>query len=229
MMHRMRIGFSRENAIRYVSHLDMIRLWERALRRADVPLAYSQGFAPHPHLVFALPLSVGMTSEAELLDVYLNDALNPQMFRNRVETQLPEGLGLLQAEETPILLPPLPSQVRSVEYQVTARGEKPLDGIDQRVTDLLAAGSLPVRRAREGKIDRFDCRPLVQGLWLISTGPGECTLGMKLQIHQQKAVRPGEILEVLGLSECSLLIHRTRINLEQEAEAESVAPISPTS
>ena len=69
-MQRIRIKFNRGEEIKFISHLDITRLWERALRRAGVPLAYSQGFSPHPQLSFAVPLAVGMTSEAELLDIF---------------------------------------------------------------------------------------------------------------------------------------------------------------
>ncbi|UCG84296.1 MAG: DUF2344 domain-containing protein, partial [Dehalococcoidia bacterium] len=70
-MQRLRVTFSRSDSLKFISHLDMMRLWQRALRRADIPLAYSQGFSPHPRLSLAAPLAIGVTSSAELMDVFL--------------------------------------------------------------------------------------------------------------------------------------------------------------
>jgi len=68
-MQRLRIKFSRGEEIKYISHLDLMRCWERALKRADVPLMYSEGFSPHPRISLAAPLALGVTSEAELMDI----------------------------------------------------------------------------------------------------------------------------------------------------------------
>ena len=70
-MQRLRIRFSRGEELKFISHLDIIRLWERALRRARIGLAYSEGFSPHPRISLAAPLSLGITSDAELMDVVL--------------------------------------------------------------------------------------------------------------------------------------------------------------
>ena len=66
-MHRLRLKFSRGEKLKYLSHLDLMRLWERALRRAGLPAAYSEGFSPHPRISLASPLAVGVTSRAELM------------------------------------------------------------------------------------------------------------------------------------------------------------------
>ena len=70
-MQRLRVTFSRGEELKYLSHLDVMRLWERALRRADLPLAYSQGFSPHAKISIAAPLPLGVTGERELMDIVL--------------------------------------------------------------------------------------------------------------------------------------------------------------
>ncbi|MCL4464985.1 MAG: TIGR03936 family radical SAM-associated protein, partial [Chloroflexi bacterium] len=77
-VQRLRVSFSRGEAAKYVSHLDLARLWERALRRARLPVAYSAGFTPHARLAFAAPLAVGITASAELVDVYLSELVPPR-------------------------------------------------------------------------------------------------------------------------------------------------------
>ena len=74
-MQRLRIKFRRGAEVKYISHLDIMRLWQRALNRAGIALAYSEGFHPHPKISLAVPLAVGVTSEAELMDIILTLSL----------------------------------------------------------------------------------------------------------------------------------------------------------
>src|SRR4030042_1136628 len=84
-MQRLRLKFSRGQELKFLSHLDLMRLWERALRRAGLPLAYSEGFTPHPQIALAAPLLVGVTSDAELMDVSLSRWVSPQSFLSKKE------------------------------------------------------------------------------------------------------------------------------------------------
>src|SRR4030043_377355 len=90
-MQRLRLKFSRGEELKFLSHLELMRLWERAIRRAGLPLAYSEGFTPHPQIALAAPLSVGVTSQAELMDVILSRWMPPQSFTAQIEQQLPPG------------------------------------------------------------------------------------------------------------------------------------------
>src|SRR5688500_7774877 len=90
-VERVRLTFSKEGALRYIGHLDLVRMWERACRRAKLPLAYTLGFTPHPRLTLAAPLALGVTSAAELMDVYLREALPAGEVAERVGPQLPAG------------------------------------------------------------------------------------------------------------------------------------------
>ena len=91
-MQRLRIRFSRGEEIKYISHLDLIRLWQRALNRAGIPLAYSAGFNPHPRISMALALAMGVTSEAELMDIMLDKFVSPHSFTAAISRQLPRGI-----------------------------------------------------------------------------------------------------------------------------------------
>ncbi len=91
-MYRLRVRFSRGEEIKFISHLDIMRLWERAFRRAQIALAYSEGFSPHPRISLAAPLAVGVTSQAELMDVFLVRQVSPHWFDGAVTQQLPAGI-----------------------------------------------------------------------------------------------------------------------------------------
>ena len=94
-MQRLRIRFSRGEEIKFISHLDIMRLWERALRRAGIELAYSEGFSPHPRISLAVPLAVGVTSETELMDVFVTRMVSPHWFTAAVSRQLPPGIDII--------------------------------------------------------------------------------------------------------------------------------------
>jgi radical SAM-linked protein len=115
-MQRLRIRFCRGEEVKFISHLDIMRLWQRALNRAGVPLAYSEGFNPHPRMSLAAPLALGVTSEAELMDVVLAKWVSPHSFTSAVSRQVPDGFEIRQVFNMPLIMPSLQSLVRYAEY-----------------------------------------------------------------------------------------------------------------
>ena len=97
-VQRMRVTFATADTVKYVGHLDMHRAWERAIRRAGLPLAYTQGFNPQARLQSAAALPVGFTGQGEVADVFLNEALEPAEFLSRLTAALPPGIRPLRAE-----------------------------------------------------------------------------------------------------------------------------------
>ncbi len=128
-MQRLRIKFSRGEEIKYISHLDLMRLWERALRRSGVPIAYSQGFSPRPKISLAAPLAVGVTSEGELMALFMARRVSPQFFIKAVSQQLPPGIEVLEVQEIGLRVPSLQSQVRYAEYRVDVETDKNLQEV----------------------------------------------------------------------------------------------------
>ena len=123
-MQRLRIRFCRGAEIKFISHLDIMRLWQRALNRAGVPLAYSEGVNPHPRISLAAPLALGVISEAELMDIVLAKWVSPHSFTTAVGQQLPSGIKIQQVYNMPMTMPSLQSQVRYAEYKVELETEK---------------------------------------------------------------------------------------------------------
>jgi hypothetical protein len=115
---RLRITFARGEEMQYITHLDLMRFWERALRRAEIPLAYSEGFSPHAQISLAAPLPVGTTSEAELMDVYLSTPMTPRDLLAKLAAQIPPGIRPVEAKEVGMNLPALQADVRFAEYVV---------------------------------------------------------------------------------------------------------------
>jgi len=207
---RLRITFAKGEPIKYISHLDLMRTWERALRRAQVPLAYSEGFNPRPKISIAAPLPVGFTGRGEVMDIVLSRRTSPYSFAKRLKPHLPPGLEILSVEEVYLSLPSLPSQMRYAEYRVVVEREETLAEMEKRVEQVLSAQSLPRQRERKGKVTEYDLRPLIDNLWIESREGTTCVLEMRLQSDSQATGRPDEVLEAMGLGDMPRSIERTR-------------------
>lgn len=206
-MLRWRLRFGRGEELKFLSHLDLMRLWERLLRRAAVPLSYSQGFSPHPQLSLALPLPVGVTSGAELLDVWLSRPLPLSHLSDGLERQSPTGLTLGGMEPVPPRAPSLPSLVRAAEYRVEGEG----NGVADAAAALLAAESFPWEHRREREMRRYDLRPLVEDLRAERAAAGGWVLEMRLRAGPAGTGRPDQVALSVGLRPRRL--HRTCILL----------------
>lgn len=205
-MQRMRITFAKTSAMRFTGHLDLHRAWERAFRRAGLPLAYSQGYNPHPRLNLAAALPLGFTGQAEIIDVWLEHALPVAQTWAALESALPPGISLCQLEEVALTLPALQTQVEAAEYLIILLNELP--ELDTRLETL--TNSKQLLRRRRGK--DYDLRPLI--LELRSLPPeadGLQRLFMRLVTKEGATGRPDEVVEALGAAADAARVHRLRL------------------
>jgi radical SAM-linked protein len=211
---RVRISYAKGGALRYISHLDLARAWERAFRRAGLPIAYSRGFNPRPRLQIAAALPVGVTGRSELLDLWFVEPLLPEDVLDRLRPNLPPGLEVLGVEEVDIRAPSLQSQMRAADYRVLVQSQEPVPALRNRVGALLEESSVPRRRQHKGGWQTYDLRPLIQSIDVAPGGAGERILTMRLQASPQGAGRPDEVLDALGLSLSVQTMERTSLHLE---------------
>jgi len=213
-MQRLRIRFSRGQEVKFISHLDIMRLWQRALNRAGISLAYSEGFNPHPRMSLAAPLAVGVTSEAELMDITLTRFVSPHFFTSAVGQQLPPGIEILQAYPVAPTLPSLQSQVRYVEYKVEVETEKEQKDVESALASLLSVEHLPWQHQRDTGPRKYDLRALIDDLWLIDWRSGYCTIGMRLHCDSNGSGRPEQVAAALGFTHYPRSLHRTKLILK---------------
>jgi radical SAM-linked protein len=212
-VQRLRLRFSRGEELKYISHLDLMRLWERVLRRAGIPMAYSEGFSPHPRISLAAPLPIGVTSEAELMDVVVKKTVSPHFFMQNTQPQLPRGLEVLEIVQVPLTAPSLQSQALFIDYRVSDRSDGTADEIRGAVTATLQAEKLPWHHMRDTGPRHYDLRPLIEHLWLESWQDHIFTLGMRLRCDARGTGRPEQVTAALGLTDHPSLVHRTKIIL----------------
>jgi len=199
-MQRLRIRFCRGQEVKFISHLDIMRLWQRALRRADISLAYSEGFSPHPRISLAAPLPIGVTSEAELMDILCSRWVSPHFFIAAVSQQLPPGIKILQVYQIAPSQPSLQSQVGYAEYNVDVETEKEQKDIEAALTTLLSIEHLPWQHQRDTGKRSYDLRPLIDDLWFIDWHHPYCTIGMRLRCDSSGSGRPEQVTAALGFT-----------------------------
>ncbi len=203
---RMRVTFATGETVKYVGHLDMARAWERAIRRARLPLAYTQGFNPQARLHFAAALPVGFTGQAELVDVFLDEALEPADFLARLAPAFPSGIQLIGAEPVPREWPSLQAAICAARYQVEVETDESDEAFAARLTAFMARPEAWRERRRGKEVARYDLRPLVRSL--IYTGPCDASAGSAYGLGQSFETamraepgatgRPDELLAELG-------------------------------
>tara|TARA_B100002003_G_scaffold202850_1_gene195240 strand:- start:437 stop:1018 length:582 start_codon:yes stop_codon:yes gene_type:complete len=191
-----------------------MRFWERAFRRAQVPLAYSEGFSPHPQISLAAPLPVGVTSEAELMDVLVSRWVSPQWFTAVVNQQLTPGFEILGVLSIIPTTPSLQSRLRHAEYQVEVPTDREAQDIKSAISHLLSLESLPWHHRRDTGQRSYDLRTLIDGLWLVAWRQPYGTIGMRLRCDSGGSGRPEQVTSALGFTSHPQSIHRTRLILE---------------
>ena len=212
-MQRLRIKFSRGDGIKFISHLDITRLWERAFHRAQIQLAYSEGYSPHPKRSLAAPLAVGITSQAELMDIFVTRWVSPHWFTTAASQQLPPGIEILGVFQVAPTTPSLQSRVRYAEYRVEAKNEKGTKDIESVISSLLSAEHLPWHHQRDTGRRSYDLRVLIDDLWLIEWRHSDCTVGMRLRCDNSGSGRPEQVASALGFTDYPQSIQRTKLIL----------------
>ena len=211
---RWRVTFAKGPQLKYISHLDLALAWERALRRAGVPLAYSQGFNPQARLQLASGLPLGYTSIAEILDIILDEPLDPADFAARLRPALPLGLAVTAVEEVDLKSPALQSALRQAEYRVTVETPLPAAGLAGSIAALLSADRLEQQRVRKQRTETFDLRPLVGDIRLETLAEGHAVFWMRLSAGNRGNARPEAVLTALGLGEAYAQVERTKLLFE---------------
>ena len=195
---RLCVVFTKGPEVRFVSHLDVQRLFQRAFRRAKLPLAFSQGFNPHPLVSFATALSVGMTSSGEYLDVTLTRDVSPEEFIEAVAPVLPAGVGIAEAFDMLESRKSLTSAMRSAEYTAVVTFSEPVDEgrLSSAVTELLS-GEIVIQKKTKGGIKPTDIRPWVFELRLVSCSDCTAVFSIKGLLSAEGGLNPETLLNEL--------------------------------
>ena len=203
----MRISFTKEGLSRFLGHRDLMCLWQRALRRAGLPLAFSEGYNPRPQISFPVALALGFESLAEIFEVELVRWIAPRRAAQELEKELPEGIGITNVES---VRHSEKAEVTGTCY--TVRLDPPPGDLEVRLASLLAGSEAFVTRRRKSKTARIDARQYISDLRL-----RDGLVVMDLSITGSGTARPEEVLQ--AALECPpeelprLHVRRTRLDL----------------
>lgn len=211
--------FYKHDEIKFVSHLDMQRLFQRAFRRAKLPLSYSKGFNPHPLLSFATALSVGYTSECEYLDIMLDEDIEITEFITKVNNVLPCGVKITEAWSFDECKASLTSLMRRADYEINLTFESAINETElESIISEMLGGEIMVQKKTKGGIKAVDIRPLLNSVEIVRTLDNVAELHVCGKLTAEGGL-PVELLlgalyEKIGVSAQST-VSRTYIELDR--------------
>ena len=194
-VQHMLVRYAKRGKMRFASHLDVARAFERGVRRAGLPVAHSAGFTPHPKISYAGGAPTGVASEAEYLSLALTSRTEAEAVRERLNAALPDGIDVIDVTEDAGGLPA--SRLTASEWQVILPGLTP-DSVAPAVQRFLALEHAPVERLTSKGMRRMDARSAVVtlGVHRVDGADGDTALRMIVR-HTAPAVRPDDVLTAL--------------------------------
>jgi len=239
-VQKLRLRYTKRGRLRFTSHRDIARVFERALRRAQVPMAYSAGFSPHPKVSWIGAAATGVASEAEYVEISLAERRDPEGLRAALDAALPDGIDLVEAVEAPVGTS-LPDRVEASAWSIRLP-EVATEDLERAVGQFLSADLVEVERKTKDGVRRFDARAPVLSL-LVSSGdadtadldpPGRimrCAILRVVVRHVTPAVRPDDVLSGLrSVSDLVLPVPPAATRLAQgplTADGEVADPLAP--
>ncbi len=196
-MTTVRLKSTKDGKIRFTSHRDVARIWERSLRTAGVPMVYSEGYSPRPRIAFGLALPTGSESDGEYIDIQLDDE-RPRDFElielpERLTNNLPEGLTVCGVSVLESKAQSLQQAVTSCEWDITVN--QTIDELTKWTIQVLESSSIVVTRERKGKQVTDDLRPYIRSLDVIAPArPGDDPVLRAELVTQPRSLRPSELL-----------------------------------
>lgn len=226
-MYKMLVKFTKQDRMKFLSHLELIKLVERAFRRADVPLKFSQGFNPHPKIAFAAPLAVGVSSEGEYLTVELNEKLDANKFVHNLNNVLPEGIKFLKAKYIDNKSKSLMSIVENATYIIKCHIDKnySLEEVNNLIKKFLNRSEiLYEKRGKRGKVKTVDIKNSIKEIIALSLDNNYIIFKITVATGSQGNLKPEVAIQKLALLEKleikleSIRVHRLEIFSSKDNE-----------
>ncbi len=224
---RVRFTYEKGESIKFISHQDETRLWERTLRRAGLPLLYKRGFNPQPRIQFAAPLGLGMTGAQELLDVVFSPPVPLDELMAQIRQKLPPGVRLIAGIEVPLKTASLQSLTIGAEYTILiyAEAEEIAESqLQAKINAFLNAQEIWRERERHGQRYRYNLRPLIFELRYTGydADAAERRIFLRVQMRPGATGRPDELVDALGFDDYARTLRRERIYFADNEEDQAV-------
>jgi len=216
---KLRMRFEKKHLIKFISHLDMLRAFERAMRRAALPVAFTQGFNPRPKISYTAALPLGSTSSGEYMDIEFYEDAEPQEIVLRLNRTLPLGLRVIDVGAVNDKLPLYRLNGATYIVDVSIQNSSPSD-LRLILPPFLKQEEIIIHKKTKRGIKEINIAPLIFDMGLIDTEDGQCRLIMDLATGQQGSVSPRELIPELErtlLKEIIIKnIHRENLYLKKD-------------
>ncbi len=205
-VQRIRFRIGRRGEVRFLSHLELVNVWVRALRRIRAPLSYSQGFHAHPKVNFSSAPPVGEESVADYMDIVLYERVDPAGLLERLRATLPDGIHVFSADQVALNAPSLMSSTTGFSYTICAAGDgeqvkahiREFMGRNRFVVERLGKPKGRGKRKRRAKVE-VNVRPMVRSLSLREVKDGQLVVDLETMVVNTRSIRPSEVVAMLGL------------------------------
>ena len=220
---RVRVTYEKGEGVKFISNNDESRLWERTLRRADLPLLYKQGFNPQPHMQFAAALGVGITGVRELIDITFSPPVPLDELAARIRAKLPPGVFLHAVEEVRLKTESLQAHTIGADYTILIFAEPdeiPAALLEERIAAFWATDVIERERERKGHKYTYNLRPLVFELTYrgYDAAKEEHRIFVRVQQRGGATGRPDEVVDALGFDDFARTLRRDRLYFDLSDE-----------
>lgn len=224
---KIRAKFTKKDELRYISHLDLMRLFQRAFRRANIPVKYSEGYNPHPQFSLATALALGVSSDGEYMDVELGSYIEPEDFKQKLNTILPNGIKILKAVSTDDK-ESIVSLIRWATYIIGFKTKEKLttEEITSEIDSFLNKEEIILTKEKKKgnkiTVKQNNIRERIKDLFLLSNEKDIIVLKTTLMTGSQGNLKPEEMIGLLeehtkiAMEEDSLKLHRLELFIEKD-------------
>ncbi|HHW56908.1 MAG TPA: DUF2344 domain-containing protein [Clostridia bacterium] len=217
-MKRLRNKYTKDERVRFISHLDLLRVFQRALRRADIKVAFSQGFNPHPKISFGPALVVGATTEADYMDVDLEEEISAEEFKKRMNKVLPPGIKIVESYEVDVN-DPLSKRIKAAEYILKVNFKKNCKDVENKLEEFIKRDAIELEKETKSGKKMIDLKFYLLDLKALEIKEGYLKLYIKLKL-EEGVPNPLNLLKALNeylgdvFEMDSYKLHRKNIILE---------------
>ncbi len=211
-----RLQFTKQDKMQYIGHLDLLKVFQRSIKRAKLPIAYSQGFNPHQQMSFAIPLPLGATSDSEFIDIALTNEVEPDAIRQALNDQLPDGVCIRVARKLQDNEKNGAAALIAATYDITLN--EPIENIQATLETMLACEEMPFEKTSKNKTKTINIRPMIYELQSIGTDDS-VVLRATIATGSMENLKPDHLVaylyNILGLPFLHYKIRYNRIDMLQ--------------
>lgn len=237
---KIRIQFAKYGSMKFIGHLDVMRFFQKAVRRADIDVKYSEGFSPHQIMSFAAPLGVGIESRGEYLDIEVNSMSSTQEMKDALNSVMVEGMEIISVTILPDSAKNAMASVAAAKYQISCRLNDcclngfPFEELSKKLTDFYGQEQILVTKTTKKSVIEFDLKPGIYELHMLPDKDASFVLTMLVNASSSGNIKPTMVLEAfcdyahISLPPYSYQITRieTYTNLANEGETRRLLPLA---